>query len=97
MTIPSVPESRPRPRSAAELAAFVSPSTAQVAEMPPSTDEANQVPPAIARWVKSECGQAKYLELARQRGPGARLRRWWFVLIAALRDWRLPPPAVARR
>lgn len=48
------------------------------------------VPPAIARWVKTPCGRAKYLELAQRRGPGARLRRWWFVLIAALRDWRLP-------
>jgi len=42
--------------------------------------------------VKSECGRAKYLELARRPGPLARVRRWWFVLVAALRDWRLPPP-----
>lgn len=50
------------------------------------------VPPAIARWVKTECGRAKYLEFASRKGPWARLRRWWFVLIAALRDWRLPAP-----
>ena len=49
-------------------------------------------PAAIARWVKTECGRAKYLELASRQGPWARPRRWWFVLIAALRDWRLPAP-----
>jgi hypothetical protein len=53
---------------------------------------APEAPAAIRRWVKTECGQAKYLELASRHGPWARLRRWWFVLIAALRDWRLPPP-----
>ena len=26
-----------------------------------------------------------------------RLRRWWFVLIAALRDWRLPPAGEGQR
>ncbi|MEB3335620.1 MAG: hypothetical protein VKP70_11625 [Cyanobacteriota bacterium] len=48
------------------------------------------VPPTIARWVKTECGRAKYLRLAQQRGLLSRLRRWWFVAIATLRDWRLP-------
>jgi hypothetical protein len=51
------------------------------------------LPAAVARWVKTECGQAKYRELARRRGFWARLRRWWFVLIAALRDWGRPPAA----
>ena len=49
------------------------------------------VPPAIARWVRTECGRAKYLELASRAGPVARLRLWWFVGIAALRDLSLPP------
>jgi hypothetical protein len=48
------------------------------------------VPPTVARWIKTECGRAKYLELASRPGPWARLRQWWFVGIAALRDWRLP-------
>ena len=56
--------------------------------------EAPTVPTGIARWVKTECGRAKYQELASRRGPWAGLRRWWFVLIAALRDWRLPPAAL---
>ncbi|MFM9073844.1 MAG: hypothetical protein ACKOOC_10690 [Cyanobium sp.] len=44
----------------------------------------------MARWIKTECGRAKYLELASRQGPWARLRLWWFVGIAALRDWGLP-------
>ncbi len=63
-------------------------------DLPPMTSApevaADAVPAAIARWVKTPCGRAKYLELAHRGGFGARLRRWWFVLIAALRDWRLP-------
>jgi hypothetical protein len=46
--------------------------------------------PTIHRWIKTECGRAKYAELAVRRGAVARLRLSWFVLIAALRDWRLP-------
>lgn len=46
-------------------------------------------PPAF-RWIKTECGRAKYADLASRPGVLARLRLTWFVLIAALRDWRLP-------
>ena len=46
--------------------------------------------PTIHRWIKTECGRAKYADLAARRGAMARLRLSWFVLIAALRDWRLP-------
>jgi hypothetical protein len=46
--------------------------------------------PTIHRWIKTECGRAKYAELVARGGPAARLRLAWFVLIAALRDWRLP-------
>lgn len=45
--------------------------------------------PAIYRWIKTECGQAKYRELAARQGAAARLRLAWFVAIAALRDWRV--------
>jgi hypothetical protein len=47
------------------------------------------LPPTIARWIKTDCGRSQYLELAARPGPLARLRLAWFVLIAALRDWRL--------
>ena len=44
------------------------------------------------RWIKTECGRAKYAELAARPGALARTRLGWFVLIAALRDARLPDP-----
>jgi len=46
--------------------------------------------PAAHRWIKTECGRAKYAELAGRSGASARLRLAWFVVIAAIRDWRLP-------
>jgi hypothetical protein len=48
---------------------------------------------AIHRWIKTECGRAKYAELSARPGVLARLRLAWFVLIAAIRDWRLPVQA----
>ncbi len=48
--------------------------------------------PAVWHWIRTECGRAKYLELAARPGPLAPLRLAWFVLIAALRDWHLPQP-----
>ena len=42
--------------------------------------------PAIHRWIKTDCGRAKYTELATREGIAAKLRLGWFVLIAALRD-----------
>ena len=49
--------------------------------------------PAAHNWIKTECGRAKYAELADRPGAGARLRLAWFVLIAAIRDWPLPQPS----
>jgi hypothetical protein len=50
--------------------------------------------PPIHRWIKTDCGRAKYADLAARPGSLARLRLAWFVLVAVLRDWRLPasPP-----
>ena len=48
-------------------------------------------PVAIRRWIRSDCGRARYLELAARPGPLARLRLAWFVLAASLRDLSLPP------
>ncbi|MCP9792257.1 hypothetical protein KBZ20_10930 [Vulcanococcus limneticus Candia 3F8] len=48
--------------------------------------------PGAYRWIKTACGRAQYDELAARTGPWAPLRLAWFVAIAALRDWRLPPP-----
>jgi len=48
--------------------------------------------PSVYRWIKTECGRAKFTELAARPGVLARLRMVFFVLIAALRDWRLADP-----
>jgi hypothetical protein len=48
--------------------------------------------PAAYRWIKTECGRAKYAELAARPGLLARVRLVWFVLIAAVRDWPLAAP-----
>ena len=52
----------------------------------------SRAPGQAPRWIKTDCGRAKYAELASRSGALARLRLVWFVLIAALRDWRLPDP-----
>jgi hypothetical protein len=48
-------------------------------------------PPSIYRWIKTDCGRARYADLAARPGVWAQLRLRWFVLAAALRDWSLPP------
>ena len=48
--------------------------------------------PRAYRWVKTECGRAKFDQLASPANLLSRLRLGWFVAIAALRDWRLPDP-----
>ena len=51
-----------------------------------------QSQPSLHRWIKTDCGRAKLADLQVRRGPIARARLAWFILIAALRDWRLPNP-----
>jgi hypothetical protein len=48
--------------------------------------------PLLHRWIKTDCGRAKYTDLAARPGLPAKLRLGWFVLIASLRDWSLPNP-----
>ena len=50
--------------------------------------------PLLHRWIKTDCGRAKYADLAARPGLAAKLRLGWFVLIASLRDWSLPNPDV---
>ena len=52
----------------------------------------SQPTPALHRWIKTDCGRAKLADLQQRRGPIARARLVWFILIAALRDWRLADP-----
>ncbi len=48
-----------------------------------------QPTPALHRWIKTDCGRAKLADLQNRRGPFSKPRLAWFVLIAALRDWKL--------
>lgn len=48
--------------------------------------------PAVHRWIKTDCGRAKYAELANRPGPWAKLRLGWFVVIAAIRDAQVTNP-----
>ena len=43
----------------------------------------------IERWIKTDCGRAKYSELAKRPGLAAKLRLGWFVVIGALRDLQI--------
>ena len=56
-------------------------------------NQANQHHPPVFRWIKTECGRAKYADLNSRSGFIAKARLGWFVVIAALRDWRLPDPS----
>ena len=51
-----------------------------------------QSPPALHRWIKTDCGRAKLADLQQRTGPTARARLAWFILIAAMRDWHLQDP-----
>lgn len=55
------------------------------------THTENERPP-IFRWIKTDCGRAKYAELSTRCGFSAKARLGWFVVMAALRDWHLPNP-----
>ena len=47
---------------------------------------------SLHRWIKTDCGRAKLADLQQRRGPLAKARLTWFILIAALRDWPLSNP-----
>jgi hypothetical protein len=50
------------------------------------------VEPAAYRWIKTDCGRAKYNELAARSGLAAQIRLAWFVGIATLKDLSLAKP-----
>lgn len=59
---------------------------------PSKTPPSPALSEALAFWIRTPCGRAKYLALAARPGALARLRLAWFVLIAALRDLGQPLP-----
>jgi len=48
--------------------------------------------PKVFRWIKTDCGRAKYADLSEKQGLWAKSRLIWFVLIAAVHDWPLADP-----
>ena len=44
---------------------------------------------AVFNFIKTPCGQAKYIELESNNSLLGKLRLIWFVLIASLRDWHV--------
>jgi hypothetical protein len=48
-------------------------------------------PTAIRHRIRSDCGRARYRELAPRQGSLAPIRLLGFVLAAALRELSLPP------
>ena len=48
--------------------------------------------PQAFRWIKTECGRAKYIDLTSRKGIAAKLRLGWFVVIAAARDLQIQAP-----
>tara|TARA_Y100001968_G_C19419560_1_gene750977 strand:+ start:674 stop:853 length:180 start_codon:yes stop_codon:yes gene_type:complete len=45
--------------------------------------------PPIFSLIKTECGQSKYLALSSQNGLIAKLRLYWFIFFAIIKDWNL--------
>ena len=44
---------------------------------------------AIFKYIKTPCGQAKYVELEANKSLQGKLRLLWFILIASIRDWNI--------
>ena len=44
---------------------------------------------AVFNYIKTPCGQAKYIELEFNKSLLGKLRLIWFVLIASIRDWNI--------
>jgi hypothetical protein len=43
----------------------------------------------LFKYIKTPCGQAKYIELQSNKSLLGKLRLFWFVIIASIRDWNI--------
>ena len=43
----------------------------------------------LFKYIKTPCGQSKYIELQTNKSLLGKLRLLWFVIIASLRDWHI--------
>jgi len=43
----------------------------------------------VFNFINTPCGQAKYIELEANKTLRCKLRLWWFILMASIRDWNI--------
>ena len=43
----------------------------------------------IYSLIKTECGRAKYEMLAAKKGILNRIRLYWFIIFATIKDWNI--------
>ena len=43
----------------------------------------------IFKYIKTPCGQAKYIELEAKKNLLGKFRLLWFILFASIRDWNI--------
>tara|TARA_B100000700_G_C14604831_1_gene650831 strand:+ start:298 stop:510 length:213 start_codon:yes stop_codon:yes gene_type:complete len=48
--------------------------------------------PKAFLFIKTECGRAKFGDLAKKTGLFAKIRLFWFIFFAAIKDWNLLNP-----
>jgi len=42
----------------------------------------------VFKFIKTPCGQAKYIEVEDNKTLRGKFRLLWFILIASIRDWK---------
>ena len=43
----------------------------------------------IFKYIKTPCGQSKYIELETNKSLLGKLRLIWFIIIATIKDWHI--------
>ena len=43
----------------------------------------------VFNYIKTPCGQAKYIELETNKTLLGKVRLLWFIVIASIRDWNI--------
>jgi len=43
----------------------------------------------LFKFIKTPCGQAKYVELEANKTLLGKFRLFWFIFIASIRDWNI--------
>tara|TARA_Y100001968_G_C19298826_1_gene687994 strand:+ start:351 stop:542 length:192 start_codon:yes stop_codon:yes gene_type:complete len=45
----------------------------------------------IYDFIKTPCGRLKYSELASRKGFLSKVRLYWFIFFATIKDWNISP------